>query len=333
MIGCVLLNMGGPDSLDAVRPFLYNLFSDREIIRLGPHFLQRPLAWWIARRRAPKSKAAYARIGGASPLTAITKAQASAVQALLSERGSESVRCAAGMRYWTPRTPAVLEELAGQGVRRVLAFSLYPHYSQATSGSSLAEFFREAERLGLESGSIEAWPDHPGYIAALANAVRDGLGRLDRMDPKGTRSGGGELPAGSVLVYSAHSLPRRMVEEGDPYVDHLQRTIAALEHETGIHGELSFQSRSGPVAWLEPGTDILLRGLAAQGVRQVLVVPLSFVSDHVETLYEIDMLYGDMMARLGVRLVRTPSLNDRPDFVASLAHLADARLKEVGWRR
>jgi ferrochelatase len=138
-------------------------------------------------------------------------------------------------------------------------------------------------------------------------------------------------PQDFALVYSAHSLPKSMIEEGDPYVDHLQRTVRALEAETGVNGRICYQSRSGPVAWLEPGTDTLLSELAREGIRRILAVPISFVSDHVETLYEIDMLYADMMAEQGVRLYRTPSLNDRPRFVKALASLVSDRLEEAGW--
>jgi len=133
------------------------------------------------------------------------------------------------------------------------------------------------------------------------------------------------------LVYSAHSLPKSMVEEGDPYVDHLYRTVTALEELIRIKGHLCYQSRSGPVAWLEPGTDILLNELAEKGFHTILVLPISFVSDHVETLYEVDMLYSEMMAKKGVQLIRTPSLNDRPLFINALSNLVEQGLKKAGW--
>ncbi|NDY42800.1 ferrochelatase [Dissulfurirhabdus thermomarina] len=324
MTGVVLLNMGGPDGPEAVRPFLFNLFSDRRIIRLGPPFLQRPLAWWISRRRAPKSRAAYLRIGGASPLARITAAQAAALERALNAGGGAPVTCRAGMRYWHPRTPDVLRELAAAGVRRVLGLSLYPHFSGATSGTSLDEFFREARRLGLEAAAVEAWPDDPGYIEALLEVLREGLSLLGGAE--------GRLPGDAALLYSAHSLPRRMVERGDPYVAHLERTIRALEARSGIRGHLAYQSRSGPVRWLEPATDVRLLELVREGARRVLVLPISFVSDHIETLYEIDMLYADMVTEAGGRLFRTPSLNDRLRFIEALAGIAGRRLEAEGWR-
>ncbi len=318
MIGIVFLNMGGPDSLTTVRPFLYNLFSDREIIQLGPRFLQPLIAWAISMRRAPKSRAAYAKIGGKSPLATITRAQAKAVEQLLNNKLQERVFCLVGMRYWNPRTPDVLHNMKDRGISKVLGLSLYPHYSRATSGSSIGELERCAEKLGLETHVIDSFPDHPGYVEALADIVQEGLKKVK--DKKKF-----------ALVYSAHSLPKSMVEEGDPYVEHLYRTIMALEELTGIKGHLCYQSRSGPVEWLEPGTDILLNELAEKGFHSLLVLPISFVSDHVETLYEIDMLYSEMMAEKGVNLVRTPSLNDRPLFINALSNLAEQGLKKAGW--
>jgi protoporphyrin/coproporphyrin ferrochelatase len=318
MIGIVFLNMGGPDSLATVRPFLYNLFSDREIIQLGLRFLQPFIAWAISMRRAPKSRAAYAKIGGMSPLAITTRAQAKAVEQLLNNKLQEKLFCLTGMRYWNPRTPDVLHNIKDRGIYKVLGLSLYPHYSRATSGSSIGEFERCAGKLGLETHIIDSFPDHPGYVAALEDSVQEGLKKVK--DKKKF-----------ALVYSAHSLPKSMVEEGDPYVEHLSRTIVALEKLTGIKGHLCYQSRSGPVEWLEPGTDVLLNELAEKGFNSLLVLPISFVSDHVETLYEIDMLYSDMMAEKGVQLIRTPSLNVRPLFIGALSNLVEQGLKEAGW--
>lgn len=328
MTGVVLLNMGGPDCLEAVRPFLFNLFSDREIIRLGPSFLQRPIAWWIARKRAPKSRAAYARIGGRSPLAEITAAQARALEAALRDGApSLDVRCLPGMRYWRPRTGESVGELKRLGATRVVALSLYPHYSRATSGSSIADFERSARELGMERLVVDAYPDDPLYVEALAETVRDGLsGLLGAGLEKGDAP-----PVDFALVYSAHSLPKSMIEAGDPYVEHLGRTIKAIEERTGVRGILSFQSRSGPVAWLEPGTDTLIRDLAGRGIRRILVLPLSFVSDHVETLYEIDMLYREMAASLGVDLRRTQALNTNPTFIRALSGLVREKTREAGW--
>lgn len=306
--GVVLLNMGGPDRLDDVQPFLYNLFSDREIIRLGPSFLQKPLAWLISRRRAGKSRSNYARIGGGSPLKAITRRQANALGAALAEDGEFVVTMA--MRYWPPLAEEVIEELLAHEVRRVIVLTLYPHYSKATTGSSLAEFRRQLQRLApqLTLLTIESWPDQHEYIEALAETVAAGRQSF----------GPACEPA---LIYSAHSLPVSFIEQGDPYVDHLKKTIAALENVTKLPGTLCYQSRSGPVQWLEPSTLATIEQLARQGCRDLLVLPISFVSDHIETLYEIDMLFKDHAASLGMRLQTCPALNDQPTFIAALRRL------------
>lgn len=306
--GVLLLNMGGPDSVQAVRPFLFNLFSDRKIIRLGPSALQRPIAWMIAKKRAPKSAANYDRIGGRSPLLEITRRQAKALEALLNRSGKGTFICEPGMRYWHPRTPDQLRAFKEKGVERVVGLSMYPHYSMATGGTSIDEFRQAAEELGLGYSVIESYPDYPLYIKALGEAIKEGMKQIrDREN--------------FVFLYSAHSLPESMIKQGDPYVKHLKRTIFALEKEQGIRGKLCYQSRSGPVEWLKPATDDMLKAFAEKGAREILCLPISFVSDHIETLYEIDMLYGSMMKELGVRLVRTPSLNESPAYIEALFEL------------
>ncbi|ADH86618.1 ferrochelatase [Desulfurivibrio alkaliphilus] len=307
-LGVVLLNMGGPEALDEVEPFLRNLFADREIIRLGPWpWLQKIIARRIVKKRAPKSREAYRLIGGGSPLARISAEQGRALAARLAGRGDYMVRCA--MRYWHPLAAETLAEFAQAGVSRLLALPLYPHYSRATTGSSLNDLKRAAAESGFPFAieQIEAWPDHPAYIRALATTLAEGA----------TNFAGEEYS----VVYSAHSLPVSFIEAGDPYLEHIQRTIAALEKLTGLPGQLCFQSRSGPVRWLEPSTPDMLRQLAANGVVNVLMVPISFVSDHVETLYEIDIQYRELARSLGIRLVRPPALNTHPDLIEALAQL------------
>ncbi|WP_456387783.1 ferrochelatase [Desulfolithobacter sp.] len=302
----LLLNLGGPEKQEDVEPFLYNLFSDRQIIRLGPWFLQKFIARRIARKRAPSSRENYRKIGGGSPILAITKQQASALEEALKDSGDYLVRIC--MRYWHPFADEVLPELARDGVGRIIALPLYPQYSVATTGSSLTDLHRTADRLDLAFPiqEIRSWPDQPQYINCLAGRVREGLGRF-KSTPE--------------VVYSAHSLPQKFIDEGDPYVDDLHKTIFALEKITGIQGHLCYQSRSGPVEWLEPSTPDMLRRLASSGCRNILMVPISFVSDHVETLYEIDMLYREMAAELGMELRSTSALNDDPEFIEALRNL------------
>ena len=310
----ILLNMGGPEKPEDVRPFLYNIFSDREIIRLGPALLQKPLAWYIARKRAPKSIATYNRIGGGSPITRITLAQQQALQRALAEHGEFVVTTA--MRYWHPSTEAALVQLKNQRPDTLVALSLYPHYSCATSGSSLSELKRRLQQIPVADDLVEigSWPDHPGYIACLAEKIKDGLARFEKDEPE--------------LVYSAHSLPTSFIEEGDPYVDHLQRTIKAVETITEKKGQICYQSRSGPVEWLSPSTPEMIQKLADDGCRSILMVPISFVSDHVETLVEINMQYRELAAERGVRLETSASLNDDPAFIAALKDIVLQALKK-----
>jgi ferrochelatase len=313
--GILLLNLGGPESQEDVEPFLYNLFSDRQIIRLGPLFLQKPIARLIARRRAPTSRENYRKIGGGSPIGRITANQARALEQKLSSQGSFLVRPC--MRYWEPSTTRAVSEMVQAGVSRLVALPLYPHYSVATTGSSLSDLQRATRKTApsLPVLEIRSWPDEPSYIACLAEKIRQGLAAF-----------GGEPVE---VVYSAHSLPKKFVDEGDPYVDEIKLTIGALEEITCVQGQLCFQSRSGPVEWLEPSTPDMLRELAGQGCRNILMVPISFVSDHVETLYEIDMLYRDMAAEMGMRLESTRGLNDDPLFIEALANLVLNRIRNT----
>lgn len=304
--GVLLLNLGGPEKPEDVEPFLYNLFSDRQIIRLGPAFLQKPIARLIARRRAPKSAANYAKIGGGSPIRRITELQAHALEASLSNSGSFMVRSC--MRYWHPFAAEAVRDMVNGDIRQVVALPLYPHYSIATTGSSLTDL-RETLRKhpSLSTREIRSWPDQSSYIRCLASRIGEGIARFE-----------GEPVQ---VVYSAHSLPKKFIIEGDPYVNEIMITIQAVEQITGHQGRLCFQSRSGPVEWLEPSTPAMLDQLAGEGCKNILMVPISFVSDHVETLYEIDMLYRDMACELGMRLESTRGLNDDPEFIEALTSL------------
>lgn len=310
--GVVLLNMGGPEKPEDVAPFLYNLFSDRDIIRLGPKFLQKPLAWYISRKRAPVSLKTYEKIGGGSPLIRITTEQALALEHELADCGDFSVVTA--MRYWQPTARQALEELSKQGISNVIALPLYPQYSCATSGSSLADLKRSATRYknGFQINEIHGWPDNPLYIQCFAENIMTGIASFTSAEAE--------------VVYSAHSLPVSFIKEGDPYCDHLKITIDAIEKITGIKGRLCYQSRSGPVEWLSPSTPEMLEALAAEGCKNILMVPISFVSDHVETLYEIDMLYREVAREKGMCCRSCASLNTQPLFIKSLKELVMSHL-------
>jgi len=305
--GVILLNMGGPDTLEDVRPFLMNLFSDREIIKLGPSFLQKFIASYISRKRAPKSEKIYSKIGGGSPLKKITLAQADALEKKLRKEGDYTVRIA--MRYWPPYAESAVSELNKLGVDQITAVSLYPHFSRATSGSSINHLKKYLAETGINIpvNFIPSWPEEESYIKVLANNIREAV--------EGFSSNQVEV------VYSAHSLPVSFIEEGDPYVEHISQTINAVEKLTGLEGQVCYQSRSGPVEWLSPSTPEMLETLARRGCKNVVMVPISFVSDHVETLYEIDMLYKEQARDLGMRMVSSRALNTDPLFIEALKNL------------
>jgi len=304
----LLLQMGGPDSLEAVEPFLYNLFSDRDIIRIGPAFLQPLIARFISRRRSRKVVNYYRQIGGKSPLRELTEQQAAELERLLGDR----YRCFVAMRYWKPDTVEALAAIRREGISKIIALSLYPHYSRATTGSS----FNELERVRAKSQGhfefkyIRQFFDHPLYIAALAEKIELGLsGFADR--------------AAVQLVFSAHGLPQSFIDSGDPYLDHIQATVRlVMERFSDVPHHLAFQSRAGPVKWLEPSTEATIKTLAESGCKNMLMVPLSFVSDHIETLYEIDIQYREEALQWGIsEFRRTKSLNSTPRFIACLADL------------
>jgi ferrochelatase len=330
-IGVLLLNLGGPDSLSAVQPFLYNLFSDREIIRLGPAFLQKPLAWLISSLRSSKTRAAYTLIGGRSPIREITLAQAKALEQSLNEEAAISrkteFKVYVGMRYWNPFTADAVRLISAEGIDKVLVFSLYPHYSVATTASSLSELKRVLTSYpSIRTHHVLSWYDHPLYIDALAENIVKGLAMFRSSSPAAEIS-----PEDVHLLFSAHSLPKKFVDEGDPYVDHIMATVKAVTARFSNPWKLSYQSKSGPVAWLEPSTEQMLEEMASQGVKNVLAVPVSFVSDHIETLYEIDMLYRDMAAGFGMRLERAESLNLSRTFISALKDIVVNNVKEAGW--
>jgi len=354
-IGVLLLNLGGPDSLQAVRPFLYNLFSDRQIIKLGPEFFQKPIAWLISALRSKKTEGFYSLIGGKSPILDITLAQAKALEealsypALIPPLQTESARhklregvfrVYVGMRYWHPFIEDVIAEIHNAGIRKLLVLSLYPQYSIATTGSSVAKVREIISRYPIEMFCVTSWFNHPMYIRALVDVIKKGIESFtpsfsprrirlsaETLPPRGGGKGEGDIH----ILFSAHSLPQKFIDEGDPYVKEIMGTIMEITKRVSIKWHLSYQSKSGPVKWLEPSTDEKIKELAAKGVRDILVVPISFVSDHVETLYEIDILYKQMAEGLGINLIRTESLNTYPVFIKALKDIVMENIKELDW--
>ena len=308
----LMLQMGGPDSLDAIEPFLFNLFSDRDIIRIGPAFLQPLIARFISRRRAIKVREYYRQIGGKSPIRELTERQAQDLEKVL----GDGYRCFVAMRYSKPDTAEALTAIRHEGISRIIALSLYPHYSRATVGSSINELERELKKSAIpfKLSCICQFYDLPSYIAALTEKIENGLaGFADRSSVQ--------------LVFSAHGLPQSFIDSGDPYLDHIQTTVRlAMERFGNVSHHLSFQSRAGPVKWLEPSTEAKIAELAASGCKNLLMVPLSFVSDHIETLYEIDIQYREEAKVLGITdFRRTEALNSSPAFIDCLAELVRAK--------
>lgn len=310
----LLLQMGGPDSIDAVHPFLMKLFTDRDIIKIGPSLLQPFIARRIVKKRAPKVEEYYRQIGGKSPIRELTEAQGEGLQKLM----GDGYRSFVAMRYSRPSTLDALAAIRREGIKRVVALSLYPHYSRATTGSSVNEIKRvlkESGGGGFEITYIDRFFDHPLYIKALAQKVTRGLASFPE-------------PGEVEIVFSAHSLPQSFIEEGDPYLAHIQETVRLVMEQVGeASHRLCFQSKASRVKWLEPSTEQTLETLAKEGRRNLLMVPLSFVSDHIETLYEIDIQYAEEAKALGIeRFVRTESLNSDPLFLQCLAELVKGAL-------
>ena len=340
--GVLLLNLGGPDSLDAVKPFLFNLFSDREIIRLGPSFLQKPIAYLISSLRGKKTEEAYSLIGGKSPICDITFAQAKALEEVLNKSGISNqesgengssiltshpfIKVSVAMRYWHPLIEKVVPELYESGIRKLIVLSLYPQYSVATTGSSLNKLKEETAKYNIEIFTVLSWFDHPLYIDALVHSIGEGLKIFGQ-----TVSDPAERTSGVHVLFSAHSLPVKFIEEGDPYVDQIKGTIKEIIKKIDINWSLSYQSKSGPVQWLGPSTDKMIEELAEKGIKNLLVVPVSFVSDHIETLYEIDILYKKMAEALGMRLERVASLNTTSLFISAMQDIVLKGMQEAGW--
>jgi len=323
-VGVLLLNLGGPERIQDVGPFLYNLFVDPEIIRLPIPALQKPLAWLISTLRSSKSQEAYRSIGGGSPLRRITEQQARELQSELRQRGIEATSYVA-MRYWHPFTESAVADLKADGIEEVVVLPLYPHFSISTSGSS----FRELQRLRqldpafqqLPLRCIRSWFDHPGYVRSMAELIADQVRASD-------------VPGEAHVFFSAHGVPKSYVEEaGDPYQQEIEACteliMAELESILGAKNPhtLAYQSRVGPVEWLKPYTEEALEALGEAKTRDLVVVPISFVSEHIETLEEIDIEYRELATEAGVvNFRRVRALDTYPPFIKGLADMVAASL-------
>ena len=317
----LLFNLGGPDDLASVEPFLVNLFSDREIIELPfGAALQPVFARVIAKVRGPNVRRNYASIGGGSPQLRITREQAAKLEARLNGCTPGLFRVFVAMRYTRPSCEDALRAIAAAGIRRIITLTLFPHYSKATTGSSMREFLRlldtpEWREKGFDVTHIDRYAADPRYLDAMAESVTAAWNRI----PPGVQRE-------TVLLFSAHGLPQKFIDAGDPYVDETEATrLGILERLPFTAREvLAYQSRTGPVTWIGPGTEEMLETLGHEGVKNVLVVPLSFVSDHIETLYEVDMLFAGVARKAGITgYWRADALNAGPRFIEALSGLVE----------
>lgn len=307
-VAVVLMNLGGPDSPDAVRPFLVNLFSDPAIIAV-PKPLRWVLARLIARRRLVTAREMYAHLGGASPLLANTEAQARALEAAL----GDEYRCFIAMRYWHPMTDETAAAVKDWQPDEIVCLPLYPQFSTTTTASSLAVWRKEAEAQGLtvKTRMARSYPVAVGFIAALAGLIKPVLEGAGKLHPVR-------------LLLTAHGLPLKIVKAGDPYphqIEETARAVVATLDQPGLDWILCYQSRVGPLAWLGPATDEEIRRAGRDGVA-VVAAPISFVSEHSETLVELDRDYRRLAGACGVPgYCRVPTVGTDPRFIAALAEL------------
>jgi ferrochelatase len=312
-IGVVLFNLGGPDTLDAVEPFLDNLFSDPAIISL-PWIFRKPLAKLIARRRAPIARKIYAKLGGGSPIVPETQAQARALEAALVSRGHQA-RAVIAMRAWKPFSDEAAQELKAWCPERVVLLPLYPQFSTTTTQSSLDDWKRAIARndLATPQSRICCYPWEKGFVEAHAALIGEALSKK-------------RVGVDYRLLLSAHGLPKRVIDKGDPYRWQVEKTAAAIVEKLGIANldwNACYQSRVGPLEWIGPATDAEIRRAGREG-KGVILVPIAFVSEHSETLVELDMEYGKLAREGGVvDYIRVPTVSTHPAFIATLAGLVE----------
>jgi len=316
-IAVVLFQLGGPDSQAAVEPFLYNLFRDPDIINFPGAFLARkPLAKLISSTRAKSKRRDYAAIGGSSPIRRLTEQQARALEVAL--KPHISARTIVAMRYWHPDTAGAIAALESAEFDELVLLPLYPHYSFATTGSSLKEWNR-LYKPKVPVYVIDHFYDHPDYIAGIVERINSVLQQLPN-------------PEKVHLIFSAHGLPLSLVEKGDPYPKHIEATVRLIR-EMGSWSNphvLCYQSRVGPMKWLTPSFTGTIERMARDGQRRMLVIPISFLTEHIETLHEINIEARELAESLGIEEFHMmPALNDSPLLIRALADLV---LRAVGRR-
>ena len=319
--GIALLNFGGPWTLQDVKPFLYRLFSNPAVLVGVPSPFRQALAFGIAQVKGPSSVECYRSIGGGSPQLRWTESQAEGLRRLLKldadcgggRAGGGDVRVEVGMRSAEPSIETALGRLKDWGARRLVLLPLFPHFSTTTTGTCFEEAEAALSRLRWSplKHEIKNWPDEPGYATLLRRTVDEALARAE--------SERGRSAEEIHVLFSAHSLPLKIVERGDSYPEDVRRTIEAVTRGLRHPWSLCYQSRNGRMPWLQPYLEDELRRLASEGVRRVVVAPVSFVSDHIETLYELDQLYAAEARREGItHYYRARTFNDDPEFAAVL---------------
>ena len=314
-VAVVLFNLGGPDSPAAVEPFLFNLFNDKAIIG-APGLIRYPLAKLISKRRAPVARDIYAKMGGRSPILANTEAQARALEKSLATRGVEA-KAFVAMRYWKPFAAETARAIAGYAPEKIVLLPLYPQFSTATTESSFADWRQAASRAGLsaETRAVCCYPAERGFVAAVADLVRPHL-----------TPAGGKKPR---LLFSAHGLPKKVIKRGDPYQWQVEQTAAAIAKVLGAdvaEWVVCYQSRVGPLEWIGPSTDAEITRAGADSVPLV-VAPIAFVSEHSETLVELDIEYRHLAEQKGVpNYVRVPTVSAHDSFIDGLARLVTETL-------
>lgn len=321
--GVLLLNLGGPDSLDAVEPFLVNLFTDPFLIRLPLRGAPRRwFAKWVARRRAPHVRKLYAEIGGRSPIGPLTEAQARRLE----EELGRGYRCYVAFSAWDPYIRDAVAQARADGCTRLVGVSLFPQWCSATTESAFFDLRKAVAALPRDPGAgalplaeVDRYPEDPQYLDALASTVLEALRRFEK-------------PQDVHVLFSAHGIPQSLIRRGDPYQREIQATVKGVLSRLppGQRWSLSYQSKVGPVKWLEPATANHLPELAKIGVKQVLVVPVAFVSDHIETLHEQRILLAGIALAAGIQRYEVANaINDCRLFARALARLvrqAESRL-------
>ncbi|MBZ5697088.1 MAG: ferrochelatase [Acidobacteriia bacterium] len=311
-ISVVLFQLGGPDSPAAVEPFLYNLFCDPDIIDFfGAWLARRPLARWIARNRAGVVREHYDAIGGYSPIRLLTERQARALEAALAPHCE--ARCFVAMRYWNPLTAVAVAEVSASGAPELVLLPLYPQYSFATTSSSLKEWKRlfHPDGNAPRTYTIEQFFDHPLYIQSVAEKIALSLTHFDEPDR-------------AQIVFSAHGLPLSLIERGDPYARQVEETVRRVMERGGWSNAytLCYQSKVGRRKWLSPSLTDTIERLAHSGEKNLLVAPIAFVTEHIETLHEINIEARDKALKLGVKQFEMmPAVGDSPTFISALAAL------------